>query len=119
VVFIYGVFWRKASSKGALVTLIAGSVLGLTVFLLDWFKDGTGWNVPFMLSAFYLFLACSAILITISLLSPHKHTPESEKLVWKNPMDALRGEAWRGIGNYKFIAGLLFVVMIVLYIVFA
>ena len=119
VVFIYGVFWRKASSKGALATLIAGSVLGLTVFLLDWFKDGTGWNVPFMLSAFYLFLACSAILITISLLSPHKHTSESEKLVWKNPMDALRGEAWRGIGNYKFIAGLLFVVMIVLYIVFA
>jgi SSS family solute:Na+ symporter len=119
VVFTYGVFWRKASSKAALVTLIAGSVLGLSVFLLDWFKDGTGWNVPFMLSAFYLFLACSTIMIIISLISPHIHTAESEKLVWNNPMDAMLGEAWRGIGNYKFGAGLLFAVMIALYLVFA
>ena len=119
VVFIYGVFWRKASSSGALATLIIGSILGLSVFLVDWFKESTGWNVPFMLSAFYLFLACSAILIVVSLFRPHKHTPESEKLVWKNPMDALRGKAWKGIGNYKFIAGLLFLVMIILYIVFA
>jgi SSS family solute:Na+ symporter len=53
------------------------------------------------------------------LFSPHIHTAESEKLVWKNPMDALHGEAWKGIGNYKFIAGLLFAVMIALYIIFA
>jgi SSS family solute:Na+ symporter len=119
VVFIYGVFWYRASSQGAMVTLITGSGLGLTVFLLDWFKESSGWDVPFLLSAFYLFLACSAIMITVSLFKPHKHTAESVKLVWKNPLDALQGEAWKGIGNYRFIAGLLFVVMIVLYFIFA
>jgi len=119
VVFIYGVFWHKASSKGAMVTLISGSVLGLTVFLLDWFKESTGWSVPFLLSAFYLFLACSAIMITVSLFNPHKHTTESEQLVWKSPLEALRGQAWKGIGDYRFIAGFLFVVMVVLYIIFA
>jgi len=101
------------------VTLISGSVLGLTVFLLDWFKESTGWSVPFLLSAFYLFLACSAIMITVSLFNPHKHTTESEQLVWKSPLEALRGQAWKGIGDYRFIAGFLFVVMVVLYIIFA
>jgi SSS family solute:Na+ symporter len=119
VVFVYGVFWKKASSRAAMVALIAGSVLGFTVFIVDWFKESTGWNIPFMLSAFYLFLACSALMITFSLLKPHEHTDESIKLVWKSPLDALRGPAWKGIGNYKLIAGVLFVVMIVLYIVFA
>jgi len=41
-VFLLGVFWKRASGKGAIVTLIAGSVLGLVVFLLDWFKEQTG-----------------------------------------------------------------------------
>jgi SSS family solute:Na+ symporter len=102
-----------------MMTLILGAVLGFTVFMVDWFKDSTGWNVPFLMSAFYLFLACSAIMIVVSLIRPHEHTAESEKLVWKSPLDALRGEAWKGIGNYKLIAGVLVVVMIALYIVFA
>jgi SSS family solute:Na+ symporter len=119
VVFLYGVFWKKASSKGAMMTLILGAVLGFVIFMVDWFRDSTGWNVPFLMSAFYLFLACSAIMIVVSLIRPHEHTTESEKLVWKSPMDALRGKAWKGVGNYKLIAAVLVMVMIALYIVFA
>jgi SSS family solute:Na+ symporter len=62
---------------------------------------------------------CSAILIVVSLLKPHQHTAESEKLVWDNPIDALRDTGWKGVGNYKFLAALLFVVMILLYIKFS
>ncbi len=119
VVFLLGVFWRRASAKGAMMTLILGSGLGLVVFLVDWFKESTGWNIPFLLSAFYLFLVCSFIMIVVSSFSPHQHTAESEKLVWKSPIEALRGEAWSGFGNYKLIAAMLFVVMVVLYITFA
>jgi len=118
VVFLWGVFWRRASAKGAFATLVAGSVLGLTVFLLDWFKDYTGWSVNFMMAAFYLFVACSVVLVVVSLLRPQSADHPGNALVWKHPLEALQGEAWRGIGNYRFLAGLLFITMVALYIIF-
>ncbi|MEA3365977.1 MAG: sodium/solute symporter, partial [Candidatus Hydrogenedentes bacterium] len=50
VVFLFGVFWKGASSRGAIVTLMTGSALGLLVFLLEWFKAYTGWEVLFMMA---------------------------------------------------------------------
>lgn len=120
VVFLWGVLWRRSSALAAQLTLYIGSVLGAVVFVLDWYKDVTGWDVPFMLAAFYLFAVCSVILVVISLLSPHQHTDQSERLVWANPLAALKAEnAWRGLGDFRLLAGLLFVVMIALYSVFA
>jgi len=118
VVFVCGVFWKKASSAGAMVTLWSGSAMGFVVFLLDWFKEYTGWNVPSMMTTFYLFVICLAIMIVTSLVKPHVHTEESRTLVWDNPLEALRGEAWSGLGNYRFLSGLLFTTMIFLYMVF-
>jgi SSS family solute:Na+ symporter len=118
-VFLWGIFWRRASSRAALATLIIGSGLGLIVFLLDWFKAQTGWNVQFMMMAFYLFVICSILLIVLSVIWPHQHTPQSERLVWRNPLDALHEAGWSGVLNYKTMAGLLFVIMILLYVVFA
>ncbi len=118
-VFVWGIFLKRASSAGALITLWAGAAMGVVVFLLDWFKEYTGWNVPFMMMAFYLFILCSAILIVISYIFPHQHTNESEALVWKNPMEALRGPAWGGIGNYKTLAVILLITMSILYWTFA
>lgn len=118
-VFLWGVFWRRASSRAAMATLTIGSFLGLIVFLLDWYKEDTGWNVQFMMAAFYLFVICSVVLVVTSLIWPHKHTPQSERLVWGNPLNALRDPGWGGILNYRRMAGLLFVVMILLYVVFS
>ena len=118
-VFVWGVFWKRASAKAAALTLTAGSALGLAVFFLDWFKDKTGWNVPSMMATFYLFVICSLILVAVSYLKPHTHTAESEALVWKNPLAAIRETAWTGLFDYRVIAGLLFAVMIALYVIFA
>ncbi len=118
-VFIWGVFWRRASSRGALATLTIGSALGLTVFLLDWFKEYTHWNLQFMMAAFYLFVVCSIILVVTSLIWPHRHTPQSERLVWRRPWQALQDPGWKGVLNYKLMAGVLFVVMVTLYVIFA
>jgi SSS family solute:Na+ symporter len=38
--------------------------------------------------------------------------------VWRNPLDAFSGPAWKGLGNYKLLSLILFVVMVVLYCVF-
>jgi SSS family solute:Na+ symporter len=124
-VFIWGIFWRRASSRAALATLAIGSCLGLAVFLLDWFKvlehlqKHHGWPVQFMMMAFYLFVICSAVMVVASLIWPHQHTAQSEKLVWKNPWEALSDPGWKGILNYKLLAGVLFVVMVTLYVIFA
>jgi SSS family solute:Na+ symporter len=117
-VFVWGVFWRKASAAAAVTTLASGSALGLIVFLLDWFKDRTGWNVPSMMATFYLFLICSAILAAVSFLKPHKHTAESSAMVWKNPAAAIAGP-WTGIFDYRLVAGILITTMVALYAIFA
>ena len=101
------------------MTLLSGSVLGFIVFVLDWFKTSTGWTVPPMMATFYLFVICMVTMIAISLWKPHRHTAESKVLVWSHPLEAMRGEAWSGIGNYRFLSILLFVTMVILYIVFA
>jgi SSS family solute:Na+ symporter len=118
-VFVWGVFWKRASAAASVATLAAGSVLGLTVFFLDWFKDATGWNVPSMMATFYLFLICSVILGVVSWLKPHSHTAESAALVWSNPIAALRERAGRGGLDYRILAAALFIIMICLYILFA
>jgi len=118
-VFLLGVFWKKASAKGAIVTLMAGSVLGFVVFMLAWFKDSTGWTMPALLAGFYLCVICILIHIVVSLMNPHKHTEDSLTLVWGNPLDCLKATGWRGIGDYRILAALLFGVMVALYVIFA
>jgi SSS family solute:Na+ symporter len=118
-VFICGVFWRKASSKAAMITLWSGSVMGFTVFMLDWFKRYTGWNIPSMMTTFYLFIICLVIMVTVSLFQPHVHNTESEALVWSHPFDAFKSKAWGGIGNYKVVSALLFTIMVLLYVRFS
>jgi len=125
VVFLWGVFWRRASAAGALTTLLTGSFLGAVVFFIDWnrekpwLKQYIEWDVPFMMAAFYLFVICSGVLLVVSYMKPAPASAEVDALVWKNPLESLRGRAWRGIGNYRILAAVLFVVMVVLYVIFA
>jgi len=118
-VFVLGVLWRRASGISAQLTLYIGSALGFVVFLLDMFKEHTGWNVPSMMATFYLLVVCVVVQIVISLAAPHHHTKESQRLVWGNPLDAVRGAGWRGIGDYRILAAVLVITMIVLYVIFA
>jgi SSS family solute:Na+ symporter len=117
-VFVWGIFWKRASSLAATVTLAGGSLLGFIVFVLDWNKEATGWNVPFLMAAFYLFAICSIILFVVSLIRPHRHTEESKRLVWAHPFDAVRSPGWPGLGDYRVIAAVLFGTMVLLYWIF-
>lgn len=125
-VFLFGVFWGRASAFAAKWTLWLGSGLGAAVYaagkLLP--KDSANplvsflTHTPFMMMAFYLFCACSMILFTLSLARPHVHNAESAALYWKSPLDPLRQPGWPGLGNYKVLTLLLISVMAVLYFIF-
>ncbi len=126
VVFVAGVFWRRASSKASFITLITGSAVGFVVFLLDFSKLLAGFKTAhpsfgflnFMVISFLLACLCGAVMIVLSLAFPDEPTEQKMALVWKSPLEPLREKGWPGLGNYKFLSALLALTMIVLYVVF-
>ncbi|WP_320178405.1 sodium:solute symporter [Roseovarius pacificus] len=118
VVFVFGVFWKRANARAALATLLCGSSLGLIVFILDFFKL-FGWNVPFMMAGFYLALICSVIMVGVSLAIPTPLTAEQQKLVWDSPMAAFKDDHEGSIfSDYRAIALVLLLIMAGLYVIF-
>lgn len=115
-VFLFGVFWKKASGKAAYITLVSGAVLGLLMFVLDW----NGWySGNFMMTAFYLLVACSAIMFLSSRLFPETLKDEAKPLVWNNWREPLQGETHgRGLANYRVLSLLVFITFIILYCIF-
>jgi SSS family solute:Na+ symporter len=118
-VFLLGIFWKKASAKAAQLTLWIGSLLGAAVFTINkLMPQSIIGNIPFMMMAFYLFAACMVMQILFSFIYPVTHSEESKMLYWKSPLEPLKGKAWPGIGNYKFLSVLLIGLMILLYWLF-
>jgi len=115
-VFVFGVFWKGASGRSALITLLVGMALGMITFYLDWNNIYRG---DFMLIAFLLFVACSAVMIVTSLLLPEPLKEEAEILVWEDWREPLRGEAGgKGLGNYRILTVVVVVVFVSLYMIF-
>jgi SSS family solute:Na+ symporter len=138
-VFLFGVFWKKASGRAAFLTLVAGTVLGALIFPLDfWRKDLTAWLSQghpmgaavygwfcrfvindFMLTAFYLLLVCCAIMWVTSHLMPEPIKPEAQPLVWEDWRQPLRGESHgHGLGNHRVLAATVLGTFVLLYFIF-
>ena len=118
-VFLLGIFWKKASAKAAQITLLVGSLLGAAVYTVNKLYPYTPLKeIPFLMMAFYLFVACCIIQVFFSLRYPMQHTVVSGTLYWKSPGEPLQDKGWKGIGNYKVLSAMLLLVMIVLYIIF-
>ena len=115
-VFLLGVFWKKASGRAALITLLAGSLLGAAAFYVDW----TGlYRGDFMLIAFLLLCACLAIMILSSLLLPEPLPETAKSLIWEDWREPLRGDPHgRGLANYRFATVAVLVVFVALYLAF-
>ena len=138
-VFLLGVFWKKATGRAALLTLIIGGAIGMVLFALDFWKapitaflsgnspslaGAFAWfmhNVihDFMLLAFYLLVVCCGIMVVTSLLRPEPLREEARPLVWEDWHEPLRGEAHgHALGNYRILAAAVLATFVVLYLVF-
>ncbi len=126
VVFVAGVFWKKASSKASFVTLVTGSAMGFVVFILDFTKQLAAFKeahpdfefLNFMVISFILACLCGVVMIVLSLAFPDERTEAKMALVWKSPLEPLREKGWPGLGNYKILSATLALTMIVLYVIF-
>ena len=115
-VFLLGIFWRRASSRAAFVTLVAGIILGFITFLLDWNNIYRG---DFMLMAFWLLISCFGIMVLTTFIFPEPLKDESQELVWQNWRDPLRGKAdGRGLANYRLAALAILIVFLMLFLIF-
>lgn len=136
VVFIWGIFWRRATSAAALATLIFGFVLGAAAFVLDFPAvcrfvvgvDGSGnarqlltgaMRMPFMLQAGVLFGLCSVVLVVVSLLTPPPESQRIERYCWKNPLAVVTEKPLCGLLDPRVLSVLLVVVMVLCYCIFA
>ena len=132
-VFLWGVFWRRTSSRAALWTLVGGSLVGLVIYAVKMLDDfhvielddvnthlASFMAINSLFKAFLLFVAESVFIVVVSLIWPHEHTAESRTLVWDSPLDAMRSEhTWRGLLDYRVLSIVLVVTMAWLYWAFS
>jgi solute:Na+ symporter, SSS family len=87
--FILGILWPRLNGTGAITSLLTGFVLGAGRFLMELKERSYGghyftspiasWivNMNFLHYAILMFVICSAVLITVSLITP---APERRRL---------------------------------------
>ncbi|MEO8658770.1 MAG: sodium/solute symporter [Bryobacteraceae bacterium] len=129
-VFVIGVFWRKASSKGALFTLITGGIAGALLFVLDFFGKSLGAYSPiievirqytvkdFMLTAFNLCIVCCVGFIIASRLTPEPLKDEAKPLVWESWREPLKAPAGGLLTDYRVYSAAVLLTFAVLYVAF-
>ncbi len=123
-VFLLGVFSKRGTKEASIVTLIAGFALGIISFCLDYIPisgkmyitDGLG--IPFMMQAWWLFCINCVIYYVVSYFTPKPDAEAIAQCTWNKPISVLSEGKFKGIGDVRFLAGLLLVLLIVMYIIF-
>jgi SSS family solute:Na+ symporter len=110
-VFVLGVLWKRGTRQAAMATLYFGSLIGVIYFLIDlpstgrWFLPSSrltdfggfvtdpvqGLGIPFMLAGPIIAVACVAIYVVTSLLTPAMDEAQVSKVCWDHPLAFLRG----------------------------
>lgn len=124
VVFIFGIMSKRGTPKAGHYTLVFGFTLAVIAFCID-FEIIAGqryisdvWGIHFMLKAFYLFVVCTIFYYAVSFFTPAANKEVLEKMTMKNPLSFLTEGKVTGISDPRVLAGILTVVMIILYVIF-
>jgi len=120
-VFVMGVFWRRGTKQAAMTALIFNLVVGVIYLLIDIPLIGTeqvitNLGFPFMLVGAFLLGICLVIYVLVSFLTPPPPQEQLENLCWDHPLQAISAGAIKGVTDPRIMAGILFALMIILYI---
>ena len=133
-VFLLGVFWRRGTNQAALSTFAVGCAVGVVYFVMDMPVIGKallespregfaglvtdpiqGIGIPFMLVGPILFAMCCIIYVAVSFSTPRPLPEKLKNVCWDHPLQAISEGKLTGASDPRIVAGLLFVVMLVLY----
>jgi ABC-type Fe3+-siderophore transport system permease subunit len=95
-----GLFWRRASSDAAALTLAGGFAAGAALFVVNVLLHWT--HVHFLYAATLLCGLDTVILVTISVRGGERITPARAAVMWRSERPAARG--WR---DYRYQAAAL------------
>ncbi len=124
VVFLFGVFSKRGTRQAAFVTLLLGLFLGVVAFCFDfepisgYMYITKGWQIPFMMQAWWLFVLCSIIYFTVSFLT---EKPSGEVIInytWEHPLSAFKGK-FIGFRDVRIYVAILIITLITLYAFFS
>jgi SSS family solute:Na+ symporter len=82
-VFLVGILWRRVNATGAMAALLTGFVLGMSRLAAELGKAGltgvlrTYAEINFLHFAIFLFVACTIVLVAVSLATP---APPADKV---------------------------------------
>jgi len=124
-VFLLGVFSKRGTKEAAIVTLCIGFLLGVISFCLDfvplsghmYITEDLG--IPFMMQAWWLFCINVVIYYAVSYMTPKPDPKAIAECTWESPMAVITQGKFRGMGDPRLLAGILLLVMIILYAIFA
>lgn len=115
VLFLVGVFYKRGNGHGAFLTLVLGTLLGITLFILQ--QLGV-WHLHFTITVGIVILICTVIFIVAS----NRTAPPSEKVVeeytFNKELIYLENKNVAWYQNYLVIAGLLLTAILLILINF-
>lgn len=133
-VLLLGLIWKRGNWQAAMATLYAGSIVGVTYFIIDMpvigklILGGTaregfaglvtdtvqGLGIPFMLVGPIIAVLCIAVYIVTSLLTPAMDKEVVAEVCWDHPLAFLRGRI-TGMSDPRIVTLILGAVVGVLY----
>jgi len=122
-VFLFGVFWSRINSTGAMAALLTGFVLGIGRLVAELNKaalDGFLFayaNVNFLHFAALLFAVCTAVLVVVSLATPPPPREQIEGLTYQTTVAP--AERPRPMRREALLSGLLVLAVVALWLYFS
>lgn len=123
-VFLFGLFFSRINSKGALTALIGGFILGMGRLLAELNKDSlTGWlhtlaTINFLHFAIYLFLVCSALMVIVSLFTAKPNLEQIQGLTYATTVAADKEKSrasWNGRDVLLSLVVVIIITLVLLY----
>ena len=123
-VFLLGVFSKRGTKEASIITLYVGFLLGIISFCLDYVPISgkmyitEGLGIPFMMQAWWLFCINCLIYYIVSYLTPKPDPEAISQCTWDSPISVITQGKFKGIGDVRFLAGLLLIFLIIMYAIF-
>ncbi|WP_372932376.1 sodium:solute symporter family transporter [Mariniphaga sediminis] len=124
VVFLFGVFSKRGTRQASFITLLLGLFLGIVAFCFDfepisgYMYITKGWQIPFMMQAWWLFVICAVIYFAISYLTQKPPKEITDNYTWEHPLAVVKGKI-KSFNDVRVFAIILLLTLIVLYVLFS